>query len=386
MNETNKHRIFGLDAIRALAILLVLLSHSSLLLFPNQENSWLIVIRFFGTIGVDLFFVLSGFLIGEILLKQINSNKILLKDFLYFWIRRWFRTLPNYYFILIINICLVFIFSGKIVDGIGSYFLFLQNFASAQQNFFTESWSLSIEEFAYLIGPSLLYFNLILVKKVPKHILYFFITILVIIIVTVCRCYFHFHTDLNSGQEWSSNLRKVVVYRIDGVYYGFLAVYVKKYFNNIWSNFKVYSVVLGLSLFFGMHLVIFTEHLSPENAPLFFNVFYLPLVAISLLSCFPFVMSLTSKGFMKYLITKLSVLSYAIYLINYSIVLLTMQQFIDISVSSFLVKILVLLTYWGLTVALSYMLFTYFEKPFMDLRDRQIIKTLFQESPGNQRF
>ncbi|WP_053990269.1 acyltransferase [Mangrovimonas sp. TPBH4] len=376
MSVLEKHRVFGLDAIRALAILLVLVSHSTLLLYPVQENTFLTAIRFFGTVGVDLFFVLSGFLIGGIILKQINSNKVKFKDFVYFWMRRWFRTLPNYYFILTLNIFLVYIFSGEIINGVDAYFLFFQNFASAQQDFFTEAWSLSIEEFAYIIGPLFLYLSLLLVKRVSKHLLYLVITLLIIIGITICRYYFHMNNVLDSGQEWSRALRKVVVYRIDAIYYGFLAVYIATYFKDIWQNFRVHSFVVGMLLFFGMHAIFFYEALSPDNAPLFFNVFYLPFVAIALLLCFPFVIQIKSKGSLKRVITKLSVLSYAIYLTNYSIVLLTIQHFIDMSDSSMVLKFMVLLVYWSLSIYLSHLLYTYFEKPMMDLRDRPKLKAL----------
>ena len=53
---TYKHRVFGLDVVRAVAILLILCSHSTILLFPNSEATGLRFIQFFGTIGVDIFF------------------------------------------------------------------------------------------------------------------------------------------------------------------------------------------------------------------------------------------------------------------------------------------------------------------------------------------
>ena len=91
------NRVFGLDFLRAIAISLVLISHISLLLFPTSDNFFLKIIRIFGAVGVDLFFVLSGFLIGGILLKHIDLNKTNFKDLLIFWKWRWFRTVvsPN---------------------------------------------------------------------------------------------------------------------------------------------------------------------------------------------------------------------------------------------------------------------------------------------------
>lgn len=135
MDIDYKHRIFGLDVIRAIAILLVLFSHSTILLFPDKDTTLLTIIRFFGTIGVDLFFVLSGFLIGGIILKQLVLGKTALKSFVYFWIRRWFRTLPNYFLILLLNILLVFVFYGEIVEGTGYYFVFYKTFQMDNQIF-----------------------------------------------------------------------------------------------------------------------------------------------------------------------------------------------------------------------------------------------------------
>jgi len=200
-----KNRIFGLDVIRALAILLVLCSHSTLLLFPNQKHILLTVIQFFGTVGVDLFFVLSGFLIGTIILKQVHKGQTKFKDFCYFWVRRWFRTLPNYFLILLINIALLFVLKGEVLKGIGVYFAFFQNFNTPHPDFFTEAWSLSIEEYAYIIGP---------------------------------RLNFHFNNDIHNMREWSQHIRKVVIYRIDSVYYGFLMAFLMYYYNATMMRFK----------------------------------------------------------------------------------------------------------------------------------------------------
>ena len=54
--------------------------------------------------GVSIFFVLSGFLIGGILIKVLETEPATFKTLFNFWIRRWFRTLPNYLFILLILI------------------------------------------------------------------------------------------------------------------------------------------------------------------------------------------------------------------------------------------------------------------------------------------
>lgn len=72
MNSNHINRIFGLDLIRSVAILLVVMSHATLLLFPYSKHSIIVLVKILGAVGVDLFFVLSGFLIGGIRLKQID--------------------------------------------------------------------------------------------------------------------------------------------------------------------------------------------------------------------------------------------------------------------------------------------------------------------------
>ena len=77
-------RVFGLDVLRAIAITLVVTSHCTYIFLEDTNNPILLSIRSLGAIGVDLFFVLSGFLIGGILLKLIDEYKISFKDFLRF--------------------------------------------------------------------------------------------------------------------------------------------------------------------------------------------------------------------------------------------------------------------------------------------------------------
>jgi peptidoglycan/LPS O-acetylase OafA/YrhL len=114
-------RLFGLDLVRALAIILVLLSHSRNLLISFYPG--LDFLKAGGFFGVELFFVLSGFLIGGILIKDIQAGFDfgILKNF---WKRRWLRTLPNYYLFLIINFLAVSFFTRQLfVDA--RYFAFI---------------------------------------------------------------------------------------------------------------------------------------------------------------------------------------------------------------------------------------------------------------------
>ncbi len=104
LNPNYENRIFGLDLMRAIAIIFVVMGHGLMLEKANTNFPWIRLIN-----GVELFFVLSGFLIGGILIKTFNDKENFgIKTIANFWVRRWFRTLPNYYLILIINIIVVY--------------------------------------------------------------------------------------------------------------------------------------------------------------------------------------------------------------------------------------------------------------------------------------
>jgi len=98
-----KQRIFGLDLMRAVAILLVVFSHITWIV-PNAKGLIPNLMSIAGVYGVEIFFVLSGFLIGRIVYRIYSSEDFGFSKVFYFWIRRWFRTLPNYYLALAVNI------------------------------------------------------------------------------------------------------------------------------------------------------------------------------------------------------------------------------------------------------------------------------------------
>ena len=124
-----------LDICRSLAILLVLASHGRVLL-PDFEYK--ILLSNGGFFGVELFFVLSGFLIGKILLQLVDENRTRRSDVLQFWKRRWYRTFPNYFLFLMLN---AFVFSAlfNAPPFNALYLVFLQNFAWPMPSLMGES-------------------------------------------------------------------------------------------------------------------------------------------------------------------------------------------------------------------------------------------------------
>ncbi|TXD84235.1 acyltransferase [Subsaximicrobium wynnwilliamsii] len=371
-------RIYGLDVVRAVAILLVMLSHSTFLIFPNGGHPIISIFQFFGAIGVDLFFVLSGFLIGGLLLRQIEQQKVRFKDVFYFWIRRWFRTLPNYFLILLLNILMIYLLFGIIIDQIGDFLLFIQNFSAPHPNFFTEAWSLSIEEYAYLIGPLLLFLLVLIFSKVNKFRLFLVTTLLIIVGVSMARYRFGLSHDYVDYSDWSQHIRKVVIFRIDSIYYGFIGAYVAYTFKSFWETHRIKLFFTGALLFITVHACILLFQIQPQHANLFYTVFYLPLVSVSILLLFPLCSSWRDRTIFEKQITKISILSYGLYLVNLSLILLPLQLWLKSMTTSIGFNFVILAVYWVLSFVFAQLLYRYYEKPMTDLRDSRRIKSYFK--------
>ena len=371
MPVTQFKRIFGLDFIRALAIFLVVLSHVTFLVFPHEDNLVITAIRIFGAIGVDLFFVLSGYLIGGILLKQIKLNKTSSKDLLTFWKRRWLRTLPNYYLVFMLNLLIFITLEKQLPNQWGLYLPFLQNFSSPHPNFFTEAWSLSIEEYAYLLLPLLIFVSFKLFKGLNKQKIFFYSTVFVIFALALLKYQYYLNIAIHSYSDWSASFRKVVIYRIDSIYIGFLLVYLINAYQQFCNSYKKHLLFLGLFSFMLIHLLMFGYQLSPEKNPLFYVFVYLQVVVVSMALVFPYFSTLKYTGLFFKPIQFLSVHSYAIYLVNYSIVLLSMQQLFVIEGMSFFQKTGMALLFLGITLLLSVLVYRFYEWPILKYRDRK---------------
>ena len=378
MQNLGSKRIFGLDVIRATAIILVMSSHCAMLVLPdNQTNIYLSFFKFLGAIGVDLFFVLSGFLIGRIILRHIQKNETSFKDILYFWIRRWFRTLPNYFLLLILNIIIFYSLFGIFDFRMGEFILFIQNFASPHPNFFPEAWSLSIEEYAYIFGPLVLFILVHLFKIRNKSYLFLMMTSIVVVTVFILRYLYISKQGFVDYNDWSRNIRKVVVYRIDSIYFGFFAAYISITLKYYWQKFKYVGLVLGLILFIGMHAIIWKYSIQPNNSENFYGLWYLILLPLSLLLIFPYFSLWQEGGFFKNQIRRTSKISYSLYLVNMSLVFIPLRHFVNLNQTAYRSKIIMFILYWALSFLIAGALYRFYEKPLMDLRNHRRVLRYF---------
>lgn len=138
-------RIHGLDLLRAAAILMVVAAH-----YPKSGSGGpLLRLLNFGWAGVDLFFVLSGYLIGRQVLQSFADGETI--GLRRFYLSRLLRTLPCYYVILALYFVLAAFDAGEAPAPAWQFASFLQNFDIP--NTFTPSWSLCVEEHFYAVFP-----------------------------------------------------------------------------------------------------------------------------------------------------------------------------------------------------------------------------------------
>ncbi len=361
---------------RATAILFVVISHS-LWIFPELSGSVIDAIKMMGIMGVEIFFVLSGFLIGKILYNIFTGPNLHIGQLRYFIIRRWFRTLPNYYIILLINIFIALYFGRDLPQTLWKYFFFLQNATEGMDIFFTESWSLPVEEVAYLIAPFLFYIILLCRVKGNRKRQFLYLTLFILLIFLSTKMVYNAQSIDNDLIYWNIHLKAVVLYRIDAIYYGVLAAYISLTAPKLWHFNPLIYAFCGLILFVGVHFSVSYFGWYIQDFSLFWNVFYLPICSISIAFFLPLLANWKiQKGKWPKMISHISIVSYSMYLLHYSVILQLMRYFWPIEPLSFYEKLVYALLYLGITIIASTVLYKLYEKPMMNLRDLPYFKKM----------
>jgi len=346
-------RNFGLDIARCAAVSMVLLSHSLGDIYSKK-----IPFLWYGVfIGVELFFSLSGFLIGRILLDIFDrhSTHLSLKHISRFWLRRWLRTLPLYY---ILYLLFLFFYNQWIYPAHFNWrnLLFLQNIASPPNGFYGESWSLSIEEWFYLGIPLLLYLAYVVFRKKiqGRHdIIFISIVALIIIIQIIARL------SCPDCTPWGCI---AVLFRFDAIAYGLSGAYIARFIPAMSRTRSLWTMITGLLLCLAAAIIKF--RLSDRA---YTGQWYYPvngagtILLIMGLYYFPF-----TKRYRAIVFT--SKISYSIYLTHLTGIILPLVWFTkDTALAG-------TLTLWVISLllifVLSYITYTCIEKPFMKLRDK----------------
>lgn len=154
----NEKIIPNLDGLRALSILLVMFHH-----IPLVTSTYALNLQQNGRLGVMLFFVISGFLITKLALKEWRlTGTFNIKDF---YIRRSLRIFPLYYAVMLLVCLLVYglnVYPASVqqefTERLPSYLLYYSNLTGSIQGPFSLVWSLAVEEQFYLVFALLFFF------------------------------------------------------------------------------------------------------------------------------------------------------------------------------------------------------------------------------------
>jgi peptidoglycan/LPS O-acetylase OafA/YrhL len=349
-------RVFGLDMMRAMAIVLVLISHSRHFIikdFPIVDT-----FKLGGFYGVEIFFVLSGFLIGSILLKlseQLGETNGLF----YFWKRRWYRTLPNYYLFLVLNM-IVSVILSKPLPKLWLFLPFLQNFAWEQAPFFAESWSLAVEEWFYLLLPVGLY--LLSKTQISFRRSFLLLCLFFLFVPTVLRLA---HV-LTSNPLWDQGVRKVTILRLDSIMFGMLAAWVKLEWPENWGRLAKPLLLFGVILVLSASFIFFNSSLDQSN---FCRTWLFTVVSLGFASFIPFCdcWAIQRESFVTGLVRKIALWSYSLYLCNL-MVLLVIRGFV--SQANIVYRLFSYVIFFVTCLGISSIIYYYFEKPMMALRER----------------
>jgi len=354
MSSGTHPRIFGLDLVRALAAVIVVYSHADDLLdahWPRNPGASAMD-------GVDLFFVLSGFLIGNILIRMSHATEVpWWRRLLDFWQRRWLRTLPNYYLFLLINIGMVHLgwSMGLLNVNTLAYFVFLQNFIIPLDLFFWESWSLAVEEWFYLLFPLLLV--VLAWRRSPK---WGFLVCTGIMIMVPILLRYPAMDGVGTPFMLDLLVRKIVVLRFDTIGYGVLVAWLVFHVPKIFSTRRVELFVLGALL---LAIAIL---LRGENNLLYMGTLFLVLSGSGMALMLPFMAGWHKVGRWGTFITFLSRISYALYLVHMPVRSLYLELMPGRSLA---VSLILYAGYWIISIALAAVVYRYWERPFMALRD-----------------
>ncbi len=142
-------RVHGLDTLRALAVSFVVLHHYTLFVGSDDTFGWIGKI---GWVGVDLFFALSGYLIGNQIFAAMRTPQGLSLG--RFYARRLLRTLPNFYAVLALYYLWPGFRAGQPLLPVWEFLTFTQNINLEPGSAFSHAWSLCIEEQFYLLLPA----------------------------------------------------------------------------------------------------------------------------------------------------------------------------------------------------------------------------------------
>ncbi len=358
---TTQHKYYpALDGLRGVAILLVVFLHN--FRFMNYF--------FFGWLGVDLFFVLSGFLITDILMNTLGQPHFLRN----FYLRRLLRIFPLFYLALVI--CLLVIPEIRGIQLDLEYYTqhqawlwtYLQNWlfifkAPQGDPILLHTWSLAVEEQFYLVWP----FIILLLRK-PGRLLVFVAVLLLITGAARFAVWSYKVEDLAYSSLYTFT-------RIDGLCIGAMVALLMRINRDWLKKNTTFIVLLMAAINFGFY---FLNNRQGFTLPYLAFVGYTTFAVLFGLLVYEAVRG--ESGVIRFLLDNRPLkffgkISYGLYVWHWPVYLLLFDPFKNFlirqqSVSFRMAELGSAVTATGAAIALSLLSYYFFEKPFLKLKNR----------------
>lgn len=369
MHLSSNKKYAGLDHLRALAITLVFLCHYRMFGHPEWVNS----IGEFGWTGVDLFFVLSGFLIAGQLFADIRQGRPL--QVKAFYLKRFFRIIPAYLVIVTLYFTVPAFKEKEGLAPLWKFLTFTQNFGLdlSRQRAFSHAWSLCIEEQFYLLLPFIVLF--FVRAKIPARAFYLVLALFIGGFAIRAYSWFHFIAPLLGKDDlwftWYERIYYPTYTRLDGLLIGICIAGLFQFKPQLKERITRHGnkfLLLSLALLTGAYF-LFTDS-STFSA----SVLGYPLIAVA---CGAMVIAALSPTCFLYRLSArftgiIATLSYSIYLSHKAVIHLTQD----------------VVSRWGLAVDNNWMMLIcvvstilagllmhyMVEKPFLKLRDKVLMQ------------
>src|SRR5213076_1640804 len=355
---TDRERQPGLDLLRALAIIVVVIYHAALFGFklPGRVDR-------FGWIGVDLFFVLSGYLIGGQLLAPLARGRPI--DLRRFFARRAFRIIPAYFVILAVYAFLPSWREYPEMSPLWKFVFSVQNIDLHGGTAFSHAWSLAVEDQFYLLLPLIL----ILVSRWPRP--RFIIPCVIVLGGIALRAFLARQNLAETGVSFRG-FQTWIYYptwtRLDPLVFGVVLAAIEKFRPQWWRRLMNLAPWLLLP---GLALIVYALYLGEgDYLTVAACIWQFPLIALgmaALLICtlsprlpfrrvaIPGAAFIASIDYSAYLIQKLVMHVIGQFCFEHSIALTSVSALVLVEICVY---------------AAAFILFLLIERPFLKLRHR----------------
>jgi peptidoglycan/LPS O-acetylase OafA/YrhL len=377
--EPLDNRYPALHGLRVLAILSVIQIHVTWIFtgeegLPFDKNVTGVALSIF--FGMDLFFILSGFLIGSILFHSIDTaGRTQLGRF---YLRRIFRTFPSYYLVLTF-LALTSALSTTQRAHLAYEYIYLTNFFSLEPNHIVMfwGWSLALEEQFYLVVPFLL-FLLTKLRTDRARVLLLVGLCLIALMVRISIYWRHY------PWEHLGYLQRAVYFRtytrFDTLIVGILLAFVHRRWGDqltAWLKDPFHRALLALPALFCLWLLLFPLVVGFANLPVFHllawgtitSLMYFPTLILLLHGDGAIQRWLSWPGF-----RKIATLGYGIYLVHipfvYDVVVPTARHLDSRGWPRLLLWFFGLFATCVYSMSVAYVLHILVEKPSLRMRDR----------------